>query len=79
MFGVAILATVFSSAGSYQSPTAFVDGLQPAVFVGAAIVAVGAVVALALPAAGRVSPSRRRPSRRRPRRQPQRRSAPTAG
>jgi len=40
---------VFSSAGSYQTPQAFVDGLQPAVFVGAAIVAVGAVVALALP------------------------------
>ena len=52
VFGVAVLASVFSSAGSYQSPTAFVDGLQPAVFVGAAIVAVGAVVALALP--GRV-------------------------
>jgi MFS family permease len=49
VFGVAILASVFSSAGSYQSPQAFVDGLQPAVFVGAAIVAVGAVVALALP------------------------------
>jgi EmrB/QacA subfamily drug resistance transporter len=49
VFGVAVLASVFSSAGSYQSPTAFVDGLQPAVFVGAAIVAVGAVVALALP------------------------------
>ncbi len=49
VFGVAILATVFSSTGSYQSPTAFVEGLQPAVFVGAAIVGVGAFIALALP------------------------------
>ena len=39
VFGVAVLATVFSSAGSYLSPTAFVDGLVPAVWVGAAIVA----------------------------------------
>ena len=49
VFGVAVLASVFSSTGSYATPTAFVDGLVPAVWVGAAIVAVGAVVALALP------------------------------
>ena len=49
VFGVAVLASVFSSAGSYATPTAFVEGLAPAVWVGAAVVAVGAVVALALP------------------------------
>ena len=49
VFGVAVLASVFSSAGSYETPTTFVDGLVPAVWVGSAIVAVGAVVALALP------------------------------
>src|SRR6478735_1985270 len=49
VFGVAVLASVFSSNGSYASPTTFVDGLVPAVWVGAAIVDVGAVVALALP------------------------------
>jgi EmrB/QacA subfamily drug resistance transporter len=50
VFGVAALASVFSANGSYTSPQAYVDGLVPAVWVGAAIVAVGAVVALAIPA-----------------------------
>ena len=53
VFGVAVLASVFSANGSYVSPTAFVDGLVPAVWVGAFIVAVGAVVALALPGRAR--------------------------
>jgi EmrB/QacA subfamily drug resistance transporter len=47
--GVAILASVFASAGSYNSPTEYAAGLVPAVWTGAAIVAVGAVVALLLP------------------------------
>ncbi|GIM93379.1 MFS transporter [Paractinoplanes toevensis] len=47
--GVAALASVFSSYGGYTTHTAFVDGLRPAVFVGAAIVAAGAVAALWLP------------------------------
>lgn len=47
--GVAVLASVFASAGSYASPAQYVDGLVPAVWVGAAIVAVGAVLALLLP------------------------------
>jgi EmrB/QacA subfamily drug resistance transporter len=47
--GVAALASVFSSYGSYVSHDSFVDGLRPAVLVGAAIVAAGAVVALWLP------------------------------
>jgi EmrB/QacA subfamily drug resistance transporter len=47
--GVAVLASVFASAGSYESPVRYADGLVPAVWTGAAIVAVGAVVALLLP------------------------------
>ncbi|WP_433166394.1 DHA2 family efflux MFS transporter permease subunit [Kribbella sp. CA-247076] len=47
--GVAVLASVFASAGSYESPVSYVDGLVPAVWTGAAIVAAGAVVALLLP------------------------------
>jgi EmrB/QacA subfamily drug resistance transporter len=47
--GVATLASVFASHGSYASQQAFVDGVRPAVLVGAAIVAAGAVVALWLP------------------------------
>jgi EmrB/QacA subfamily drug resistance transporter len=52
--GVAVLASVFSGAGSYRSGQAFVDGLVPAVWTGAAVLAVGAAVALLVPrAAGR--------------------------
>jgi EmrB/QacA subfamily drug resistance transporter len=49
VFGVAVLATIFTSYGSYASPQAFVDGLVPALWVGTAIVAVGAVAALFIP------------------------------
>ena len=46
VFGVAVLASVFSARGGYASPQAFVDGLVPAVAVGAAVVAVGALAAM---------------------------------
>ncbi len=49
VFGVAVLAAVFSANGSYFDPQAYVDGLVPAVWVGAAVVAVAAVVALFIP------------------------------
>ena len=49
VLGIAVLASVFSSAGSYVSPEAFVNGLTPAVFVAAAVLAVGALAALAVP------------------------------
>jgi EmrB/QacA subfamily drug resistance transporter len=48
VFGVAVLASVFSASGSYVSGEAFVDGLIPALRVGAVAVAVGAVAALAI-------------------------------
>jgi len=54
LFGVAVLASIFSSTGGYASPQDFVDGLVPATAVGAAVVGAGALVTLALP--------RRRPS-----------------
>jgi EmrB/QacA subfamily drug resistance transporter len=49
VFGVAVLASVFASRGGYTSPQAFVDGTVPALWVGVAVVAVGAVAALFLP------------------------------
>lgn len=49
VFGVAVLAAVFARSGSYQSPQAFVDGMTPAVLIGAVFVAVGAVAAFAIP------------------------------
>jgi EmrB/QacA subfamily drug resistance transporter len=49
VLGVSVLATVFSSSGGYGSPQAFVDGLVPAVWVGAAVLVAGALVALLVP------------------------------
>jgi EmrB/QacA subfamily drug resistance transporter len=54
VFGVAVLASVFSSHGSYASPQAYVGGLIPAVSVGAAVVAAGAAVAMLIPGRRRV-------------------------
>ncbi|MGW6196029.1 MFS transporter [Kribbella sp. NPDC055110] len=53
--GVAVLASVFASAGSYESPTQYAAGLVPAVWTGAAIVAAGTLAALLLP--GRNQPA----------------------
>ena len=49
VLGVAVLATVFSDAGGMGSPEAYVDGLVPAVWVGAAVLALGAGIALLVP------------------------------
>ncbi len=49
VLGVAVLATVFMDTGGFGSPAAFVDGLVPAVWVGAAVLAVGALIALLIP------------------------------
>jgi EmrB/QacA subfamily drug resistance transporter len=48
VFGVAVLASLFSHYGGYGTGTAFVNGMTPAVYVGAAVVAVGAVAAFAI-------------------------------
>jgi EmrB/QacA subfamily drug resistance transporter len=49
VLGVAVLATVFTEAGGFTSPQAYADGLIPAVWVGSAVLAVGALVALLVP------------------------------
>ncbi|HEX2589129.1 MAG TPA: MFS transporter [Gaiellales bacterium] len=49
VFGVAVLGTIFSRQGGYGAPQHFVDGLVPAVAVGAVVVAVGAALALLIP------------------------------
>ncbi len=46
VFGVAVLASVFAHYGGYGTGTTFVDGLTPALYVGAAIVALGSLIAL---------------------------------
>jgi hypothetical protein len=48
VLGIAVLSTVFSNHGSYASPQAFVNGLQPTIWVGVAVLAAGALVALVL-------------------------------
>ncbi len=48
VFGVAVLASVFAHYGGYRTGTTFVHGLTPAVWIGAAIVAVGSLAALAI-------------------------------
>jgi EmrB/QacA subfamily drug resistance transporter len=57
VFGVAVLASVFTSYGGYESGQSFVDGLGPAVYVGAAIVALGALAALLIPRRSRPTPA----------------------
>ncbi len=49
VLGVSVLATVFTSHGGYGSPQAFVSGLVPSMWVGAAVLGAGALVAAALP------------------------------
>jgi MFS family permease len=49
VFGVAVLATVFSRVGGYQSAASFVDGMTTAVYIGAGLVALGAVAAALIP------------------------------
>jgi MFS family permease len=46
VFGVAVLASVFAHYGGYSTGASFVDGLTPALYVGAALVAAGALAAL---------------------------------
>jgi EmrB/QacA subfamily drug resistance transporter len=47
--GIAVLATVFTSHGSYASHQAFVNGLVPAMWVGVAVLGAGALIAAVLP------------------------------
>jgi len=56
VLGVAVLSTVFASAGNFGTPQAYVDGLIPAVWVGAGVLGVGALVALLVPGRAQVPP-----------------------
>ncbi len=48
VFGVAVLAAVFAHYGGYTNGTTFVNGMTPAVYLGAAVVALGAVAVFAI-------------------------------
>jgi EmrB/QacA subfamily drug resistance transporter len=49
VFGVAVLASVFAHYGGYRSGAAFAHGMSIAVWIGAALVLVGAVASFAIP------------------------------
>ncbi|MEA2294232.1 MAG: hypothetical protein QOE86_1871 [Solirubrobacteraceae bacterium] len=55
VMGVAILVAVFSGSGSYASPQAFIDGVTPALWVGAAVLAAGALAATLVPGVQRAA------------------------
>jgi EmrB/QacA subfamily drug resistance transporter len=49
VLGVAVLASVFARYGDFTPPAEFNDGLVPATWIGAIVVGVGALIALAIP------------------------------
>ncbi len=53
VFGVAVLASVFSRYGGYETGQTFVDGAVPALWIGAVVVGLGAVAAFAIPSVRR--------------------------
>ncbi|MCW2796850.1 MFS transporter [Nocardioides sp.] len=50
VFGISVAVAVFAGTGGYASAQAFVDGFAPAIGVAAGFAALGAIVALGLPA-----------------------------
>ena len=48
VLGVAVLASIFAHSGGYRTPTTFVNGMNAAVYVGAAVVAIGSLAAFAI-------------------------------
>ncbi|MEV7981166.1 DHA2 family efflux MFS transporter permease subunit [Streptomyces sp. NPDC086519] len=53
--GVAVMSSIFSARGGYESAQSFVDGLRPALVTGAAVVALAGIAALAIPGRRRVA------------------------
>jgi len=53
VLGVAVLASVFTAKGGYGSPQQYVDGMTAALPIGAAVLGVGAVLALFIPGKAR--------------------------
>ncbi|MEW2558276.1 MULTISPECIES: MFS transporter [Streptomyces] len=53
--GIAVMASIFSAQGGYETGQSFVDGLQPALVTGAGVVAAAGVAALLIPSRGAVA------------------------
>ena len=55
VLGISVLSTIFTSSGGYATPHLFISGLLPAMWVGAGVLAVGAVIPLLLPFSSRAA------------------------
>ena len=55
VFGVAVLASIWTQYGSYEAGATFVDGMLPALWIGAAVVLLGALAAFLIPARRRAA------------------------
>ncbi|QES43279.1 MFS transporter [Streptomyces venezuelae] len=53
--GIAVMSSIFSAQGGYDSGWDFVNGLEPALWVGSAVVALAAVAALCIPSGRRTA------------------------
>jgi EmrB/QacA subfamily drug resistance transporter len=55
VLGVAVLASVFTANGGYESPQAYVDGMTAALPIGAVVLGLGALIALLIPGKARTT------------------------
>jgi EmrB/QacA subfamily drug resistance transporter len=55
VLGVAVLASVFTAHGGYESPQAYVDGMTAALPIGSAVLGIGALLALLIPGKDQVA------------------------
>ncbi|MGD1223287.1 DHA2 family efflux MFS transporter permease subunit [Streptomyces krungchingensis] len=53
--GIAVMSSIFSAQGGYESAQSFVDGLRPALVVGSVVVALAGIAALVIPSARRAA------------------------
>ncbi|MEU5896037.1 MULTISPECIES: DHA2 family efflux MFS transporter permease subunit [Streptomyces] len=53
--GIAVMSSIFSAQGGYESGWDFVNGIEPALWVGSAVVALAAVAALCIPSRRRTA------------------------
>ncbi|CAL9542462.1 MFS transporter [Streptomyces sp. enrichment culture] len=54
--GIAVMASIFSAQGGYETGQTFVDGMRPALVTGSAVVALAGVAALLIPSRRRTGP-----------------------
>ncbi|MEV5351736.1 MFS transporter [Streptomyces sp. NPDC052693] len=54
--GIAVMASIFSAQGGYETGQTFVDGMRPALVTGSAVVALAGVAALLIPGRRRTGP-----------------------